>query len=126
MPNAIALLAEKLCLADRGAAFENAWEAAWACVAQGKTLDTGPLTYIRLITESSQRFVDCLSGRWRAPEPSDAPPNPLAVSFLDLWRPVQEGRGWVPMLLLNATHEERGKRVITSNVQRDRQPVTDA
>ena len=58
--------------------------------------------------------------------PDRADPNPLDDSFLHLWRDVPNG-GWRrPILLLNATHEERGKRIITSNIRITSDPFADA
>jgi hypothetical protein len=53
-------------------------------------------------------------GSWR---------NPLAEPFLGLG---SGGEGWLPILLLNATHEERGRRVVASRVRVDQPPFLDA
>lgn len=50
--------------------------------------------------------------------------NPLAGRFLEL--AGTERVGWQPILFLNATHEERGRRVITSRVRIDQPPFLDA
>ena len=65
-----------------------------------------------------------LENAWSAGLPI-AGSYPLDQPFLELWQPVRE-RGWLPVLLLNATHEETGKRVITSNLQIDNWPFADA
>lgn len=50
--------------------------------------------------------------------------NPLARPFLELWR--DRDGPWLPLLFLNATHEERGRRVITSPVPITEPPFLDA
>lgn len=54
----------------------------------------------------------------------DATGGRMARPFLDVgWRP---GMPWRPLLLLNATHQETGRRVIAGHVRIDRDPFLDA
>lgn len=58
----------------------------------------------------------------RPTRPDGSWTNPLAEPFLAL----AGGEGWLPILLLNATHEQRGRRVIASRVRIDQPPFLDA
>lgn len=44
----------------------------------------------------------------------------------DFWRPAAVNLAWIPILLLNGTHQETGKRVITSHVKIRQAVFTDA
>lgn len=57
--------------------------------------------------------------------------NPLRQKFLDLWCDANDdtcwqSKGWRPQLLLNGTHEETGKRIITSKLSVDNNTFTDS
>jgi hypothetical protein len=57
--------------------------------------------------------------------PADAEcanPNQFGQSFFDL----QSQEGWTPILFLNGTHEETGKRIITSRIRIDQEHFFDA
>jgi hypothetical protein len=41
----------------------------------------------------------------------------FAESFVDLWKPGPNSRGWMPSLFLNGTSVEKGNRIITSNLR---------
>lgn len=43
-------------------------------------------------------------------------PNLMEASFLSLWEPTSQDAEWLPALLLNGTHQQSGKRMITSNL----------
>lgn len=53
--------------------------------------------------------------------------SPLSRPFLGLWSGCSADQGcWRPALLLNGTHVETGKRIITSNLKIDAATFTDA
>ena len=57
--------------------------------------------------------------------------NPLRSVFLDLWCDAGDDtcwqeRGWSPLLMLNGTHQETGKRVITSKLAVTNNVFTDS
>jgi hypothetical protein len=96
MPDAVT--GRMLRLGGRAAALENAWAAAW---------------------EDIPGFA------LRLPDRSPVVPNVLAGPFLDLSTPARTGP-WRPILLLNSTQEERGKRVIAGTVHVREVPFTDS
>lgn len=51
----------------------------------------------------------------------------LEVGFLDLFPfPLEDGEAWHPALLLNATHQQTGRRVIASHVQVEQRVFLDS
>jgi len=65
--------------------------------------------------------------RWRLIAPEHTDPNLVAEGYLELWKgrainakpDVGSGEHWTPLLLINGTREEDGRRVITAPIQID-------
>ena len=66
-----------------------------------------------------QAWRDACSKRSVGPECANA--NEFGESFFKL----RAGPGWLPVLLLNGTHQETGKRIITSKMRIDRENFLD-
>jgi hypothetical protein len=82
-----------------------------------------PLSHVVGFSDRGKALELGWSASWSSTfEGSD---NPLDDPFMDLWGNNPQER-WRPVLLLNATHEEQGKRIITSNVRVTEGPFVDA
>lgn len=88
---------------DRAEAIEKAWENSWR-----RTVEIAPCT---------SRFAPNRKDRVAS--------DRFAEPFLSLWSKTASGRV-PPALFLNGTHEESGKRIITSNVKVDPATFLDA
>ncbi len=82
-----------------------------------------PLSYPVGFTDRGKALELSWSAAWR--RTVEGTDNPLDSPFMALWDNIPQER-WRPVLLFNATHEEQGKRIITSNVKVTEGPFTDA